>query len=371
MNQVIGVINLGDTSSFLGPLTQNRSIASVPFGGRYRLIDFVLSNLVHSGVRNVAVFTLNHARSLMDHLGSGKEWDLNRKDGGLFILPPAVEYPFGVYRGDLQNFYGHIDFFKRSKGEYVIVTKGHMLFPIDFKPLVQSHKESCADITVLYQEMRLTAAEASNCMGFSLENGRVVHMDRCKQSNEWQNVFLETYIVKKSLFIQLIEAAAAKEAFDVNRELLQERLSSLRVQAYRYDGHVTMIHSIESYFRHSMELLRPEWWQSLFFQYGSIYTKIKDEPPARYGPLATARNSLIANGCIIEGTVENSILFRGVKVEKGAHVKNSILLQKCSVALDATVELAILDKEVRVTQGSKIHGEPGMPRVIGKRQIVS
>jgi len=369
MRNVIGVINLGNTRTLLNELTRNRSIASVPFGGRYRFIDFALSNMVNTGIQKVAVFTLNKSRSLLDHLGSGKEWDLDRKQGGLFVLPPAISYTSDVYKGDLQNFYGHIDYFNRSKEQYVIVSSSHMICNIDYKQAMEQHIESGADITVVYKEATdFDEEDLSGGLFFEIDaTGRVRKM--LEKLNGSRKIYMETFIIEKNLLVSMIEKSIRQEEFSTYN-MIRNSLLTLKVMAYEHTGHLAIVNSINSYYKHSMNLLNPEVWRSLFFQPNLIYTKVKDEPPTKYVVDSDVKNSLVANGCIIEGTVENCILFRGVKVRKGAVVRDSIIMQDCEIEEGSQVEGVIFDKEVHISQGKTITGDKLMPSVITKRSLV-
>jgi glucose-1-phosphate adenylyltransferase len=371
MKNVIGVINLGKPHSMLDDLTRNRSIASVPFGGRYRLIDFTLSNMANTGISKVAVFTLNKSRSLMDHLGSGKEWQLDRKIGGLFMLPPAITFPTADYKGDLQNFYGHIDYFKRSKEEYVIVCRSHIVCNVNYTEALQFHIDSEADITMLYSTLDPDTVDLSNCYQLEVDqHHRVQQMsDNADEINNG-NVYMETFIINRTLLIEMIEHCAEEGQFDLTKHVIAQNIDTFHVHAYQHAGHLSIINSTMSYYNQSMRLLNPDVWKGLFFQPGLVYTKIKDEPPSKYIETADVNNSLIANGCIVQGRVENSILFRGVKVAKGATIRNSIVMQECEVGEGAVIENMILDKEVCIQRGQTLLGNASEPVVITKRSII-
>ncbi len=372
MKNVMGIINVSRRDELLRELTSLRCIASVPFGGRYRLIDFVLSSMVNSGIYNVGVFTLNKYRSLMDHLGFGKEWDLNRKRDGLFILPPPINYPFGYYRGDMQNFYCHIDYFHRSKQEYVVIAGSNIVCNIDFNEAFAIHQETRADITVFYQEITSEEEEefAQSRRIVVDEDGRVTDIEDKTGRIKSNKVFIEMFIMKKTLFIDIIEESNKMEYSNLIRDGLIRNLNRLNIFAFHYSGYLAIINSVNNFFKHNMDLLKKEVWQELFFKPGLIYTKVKDEPPAKYMDQASVVNSLVANGCIIEGRVENSILSRGVKVHPGAIIKNSIVMQRNEVGKNARIENAILDKEVYVSEGKELIGEKNQPLLIGKKSVI-
>jgi glucose-1-phosphate adenylyltransferase len=370
MNNVLGIINLSINQPLLHELTYSRTTATVPFGGRYRLIDFVLSNMVNSGINNVAVLTHNSFRSVLDHLGSGKEWDLDRKQRGLFILPPANTHST-TFNGDLQNFHGHLEYFSRSTEEYVIISSSHMICNIDYNEVVEAHIQKNADITLVYKEMDSARDDLSNLIIVDVaKDNRVIRMTENHLEHEGNKVFMRMIIIKKDLLVELVKKSVTQNYYDLVRHVIIRNLHTLNVYAYEFTGYLAIINSIHNYYKYSMNLLKPQIWKSLFFHPGLIYTKVKDEPPVEYTGGASVKNSLVANGCIIEGTVENSILFRGVKVRKGAVIKNSIVMQKCVIESDSSLDYVILDKDVFVSTGNRLEGEPKTPMVLTKNSSV-
>ncbi|PKM82489.1 MAG: glucose-1-phosphate adenylyltransferase subunit GlgD [Firmicutes bacterium HGW-Firmicutes-13] len=372
MKNVMGVINVNGRSGALKELTLSRCSASVPFGGRYRLIDFVLSSMVNSGVQNVAVFTVNKYRSLMDHLGYGKEWDLNRKKDGLFVLPPDINYHPGEPKGELQHLYNHLDYLYRSRQKYVIISGSNMVLNINYTAAFNFHREVKADITVLYREEN-TAGVEDFAKGRRLalaDDGRVLDIEIKPGRLNTNKVLLKTFIMEKSLFIDLIESCVRRKRCSLIRDGIIRNIGKLNIFGFPHKGYFAVINSIGVYYKYSMDLLRPEVWQELFFRPGLIYTKVKDEPPTKYMEGAQVTNSLLANGCLIEGRVENSILFRGVKVHRGVFIKDSIIMQRSEVGENVRIENAILDKEVHICREKEISGERNNPVVIPKKMVI-
>lgn len=373
MKHVMGVINLSEKDGCpdLKELTRQRCIASIPFGGRYRVIDFVLSNMVNSGIINVGIFTLNKYRSLLDHLGSGKVWDLHRKRDGLFILPPMQHCAAEEPQGDMQYLYDHMDYLKNSSQKTVVITGGNMICNLDYREAVSFHREMKADITVLYKDMGPGREDLSHCKKITLDDdARVVAMEDVAGQLKSRKVFLDMLIVGKPLLLELISSCYGQEGSRVcnlvNHGILAN-LSSLKIYGFPHRGYLGAIDSLSCYYSHSMDLLKPEISRELFFKPGFIYTKSNDEPPAKYGTGAMVQNSLVANGCQIEGEVRNSILFRGVRVEKGATITDSIVMQKCLIEKGASLDTVILDKEACITPGRQLKGEKENPLVVGKR----
>lgn len=371
MEQAMGVINLGNEPE-LHDLTMYRCCASVPFAGRYRLIDFPLSNMVNAGIKNVGIFVRKKYRSLMDHLGSGKEWDLDRKHGGLFILPPMYDENRCHYTGDVHHLYSHMDFFYRAPESYVIMANGHTIHNVDYREAFRNHLESNADITLLY-------LDDTDSSGFS-EEKRIVKVGENQRIDGFycgympeeaqDRLSLETYIMKKTLFLKIIENSIIEGGKNWIEDGIIRNSHRYTIKGYPCQGYAALVDSIQGYYFHSMELLNPDQSHSLFYQKERIYTKVKDEPPSLYNEGSKVINSLVANGCKIEGRVENSILFRGVQVGKGAVIKNSIILQRCVIGEKSMLEGVIMDKDSFITEGKFIHRKQVEPLVIPKRSII-
>ncbi|MFX3633642.1 MAG: glucose-1-phosphate adenylyltransferase subunit GlgD [Candidatus Pristimantibacillus sp.] len=368
-HRVMGVINLIHETDELERLTQSRCLATVPFGARYRLIDFALSSMVNSGINKVAVFAHTKYRSLMDHLGSGEPWDLNNRQSGLFVLPPATDNIQEISRGDLYHFYQQRDYFNRSTLDYVVITRSHMVCNVDFQPIIKFHQEHDADITMVCKE------QADLIYG----KARKVKMDSYGRVTAIQDHYgrmlsdissMEMYIIKKDLLMDLVETSLAQGQDHLVRHAICSRIDKLRIYGYLHEGYLGIVNTISSYFHSNMSLLRTDVWRELFFQPGTVFTKGKDEPPARYYGSSNVTNSLIANGCRIEGTVENSIVFRGVHVRKGAVIRNSIVMQNGEIGENSLIQHSILDKDVSVQADRDIRGTIDSPFLAGKRKTI-
>lgn len=369
---MMGIINLNESENHLQEITQNRPLAALPFAGRYRLIDFVLSNMVNSGITNVGVLIRHKSRSLMDHLRSGKEWDLARKRDGLVLLPPAYSnYPGQQHRGDIENFYTNLDYIQQSRQKYVLITGANVVCNLNFEEALQRHKETGADVTALYAGRECTDRDCVDSVMLEVvEDGRVTDIQAGAASIAGRKLSLGMFLMEKKLLLDLIDDSTAHGEYDFVKHCLIKNLGKLKFYGYRHDGYMARIYSTQSYFQHNLELLNTEVWQELFGCTGLIYTKVKDEAPAKYTETAKVKNSLIANGCFIEGTVENSVLFRGVKIKKGAHVRNSIIIQKSEIGEGAVLENVICDKDVHITEGRQLKGEASYPLVIKKGRVI-
>lgn len=369
---VMGIVNLNEPEDFLNELTQYRPLAAVPFGGRYRIIDFILSNMVNSGISNVGILIQHKYRSLMDHLRSGKEWDLARKREGLFLLPPAYSSsPLQTQRGDVENFYSNLDYIEHSQQNYVLISGTSIIYNLNYQAAFEFHQAQGADITVLYSERDCSAKEYADAFLLQVdEEGRVLDMRSKPTAQSKQKMSMETFIMKKDLLVELIRDCIARGEYDFVKHCLVKNISKLKVCGYNYQGYLARINSLQSYFAHNMDLLKPQIWQELFFRDGFIYTKVKDEPPSKYLDGAQTDNVLVSGGCHIAGTVQNSVLSRGVKIDEGAVVKDCIIMQKCEIGSGAILENVILDKDVHIAPGKKLKGEANYPFIIKKGMVI-
>lgn len=367
----MGIINLNDSQDFLTELTKGRPLAAVPFGGRYRLIDFILSNMVNSGIQNVGILVQDKYRALMDHLRSGKEWDLARKRDGLFILPPGQsQYLSGVYRGNLENFYNNLDYIESSRQKYVLIAGSHIVCNLNYRKIFKFHQDMGADITVMYKECpddeELMQHVILDCQSDGLITDLAINPSEVLS----HKVSMEMYLIEKGLLVKLMKDCQARGGMDFVKDILLRNIGKIKMYGYPYKGYAARVDCVKSYYKHNMELLKVEKWEELFLKSGLVYTKVKDEAPVKYKENAKVSNTIIGNGCTIEGRVENSILFRGVTVGKGAYVKDSIVMQRCDIAENAVIEHVICDKNVRITHGKWLKGEENYPLVIEKGTVI-
>ena len=375
MNQkAFGLIFTGEANPYMRDLVLSRAVAAVPFGGRYRCIDFPLSNLVNTGIRNVGLIVQRNYHSMMDHLGTGKEWDLNRKRDGLFLLPPfSTKDNTGVYRGDIDAFHSVMQYIRRSNQKYLIICGSHTVFNTTFDAILKQHRETGADITIMYNEdPRFFPEEQNRDLRLLLnDDGMTINGLEWNPRHPGSNFrSCEINVIDKDLFEDLVEEAYSRGYVDFVRDIMLQKTKELKMMGWRYDGYVARIDSVNTYFMHSMELLNAFAAKDLYNMRHPIYTKVKDEIASKYGDTADVHNVVMADGCVIDGTVENSIVFRGVTVERGAAVKNSILMQGVTVGAGAVLDHVILDKNVTVNAGRQLTGYEGIPLVFRKNLTV-
>lgn len=364
----MGLINLEYERHLFQELTYFRSGASIPFAGRYRLIDFPLSNMGNSGVSEIAIFAGNKYRSLMDHLGTGENWDLKGPHGGLFILPPDWNDPTDISKGDLRFFHNNRDYFKRGRADYVLVSSSQFIANTDYTEAFQYHLERGADVTLVSSRMEELNTEHELCFRIeATEDGWVTALTNDRQNPE---LFTGVYIICKDTLMNLVDQCIARHQDHFFVHGIKDRIPELKVQTYRDKNHGVFINGIENYFRHNMDLLKEENYRSLFYRKPFVRTKIGNQPPTTFKENSNVKQSILANGSVINGKVENSILFRGVTVEEGATIKNSIIMQRCKIESGVYLENVILDKDVKITSNQQLIGSKEKPYVIAKSQVI-
>lgn len=372
MKDVFAIINNTKQEDKLGLLIKRRSLATIPFIGRYRLIDFYLSNMVNSGIENVGILVRKNYRSLLGHVRSPKVWDLDRKNDGIFILPPDNENQhWSNLRGDLEVLKGNLDYVIRSKQKYVLITSSNIICNIDYNEAVDYHKSNENDITVIYKDFNDNKNDILNYTQLNIsDDKKVISMEMNNNKVDGEKVSLESYIMEKSLLIDIIHECASRGEYDLVKDGIIRNLDKYKVYAYEFKGEIFKIDSIKSYYDNSMKLLDNKNWNELFFNPNTIYTKMKDLAPVKYGKDSNVTNSLGANGSIINGEVKNSIIFRNVKIEKGAKVKNSIIMQNTVISKGTVLENVIVDKDCFISDDNEFKGSETYPMVIERNTII-
>jgi len=372
MKDMMGLIFSDSNESRLNELTEKRSTRALPFGGRYRLIDFILSNMVNSGIVNVGVMTQINYSSLMDHLGSGAPWDLNRKHYGLFILPPYIRGGvMGLSAGNVDQLYGVLTFLRRSRQQYVLLASGNVVCNITFREALEMHIEKNADITAIYNEESISEKDFNEYTTYDVdENGRVTKIEHNPHFSKSNCVGMDMFIVERLRLIEMIEEAYASGAHDFIRDVLLANLKNLNIYGYKFDGFVGRVDSVKSYYENNMKMLDSVVRRELFESENLIYTKVKDQVPTHYGNNASATDSLIADGCEINGTVENSIIFRGVHIGSGSVVRNCIVMQNSVIEENCELDSVVIDKECTLRQGQRLIGQACFPVILPKRTLL-
>ncbi len=371
----IGIIFPNSYDNLVPELAGDRLMASIPFAGRYRIIDFLLSSLANCGISNIAIVVRENYHSLMDHLGSGRAWDLLRKNGGLSIFPPYAEKNMKVYSGRVEALESILPYLKSKKEKYVIMMDANIAVDFDFNAMLAEHIESGADVTVAYTEQEIPAeliragSHGDMYCTLKLDEGRVRRIFMNSEMCGKQNLSMNIYIMDREALIDKIHAAFVRGSSCFERDILAPRLEKYNIRGYKYDGYYARICGLKSYFDENMKLLDDENLDALFTG-GQIYTKIRDDNPTRYINGCKTKNNLVADGCVIEGDVENCVLFRGVKIAKGAKIRNSVLMQDTVVNAGARLDYVVTDKNVTIEVGQELKGTDTQPFYVAKGHTV-
>lgn len=373
----VGLIfsNIHDTS--IPELTRMRTIGSVPFAGRYRLIDFALSSMVNSGISKIGIVTHNNYQSLLDHLGNGKDWDLARRSGGIKILPPYISAFDNAaankfYTSRLEALMGTVNFLNRCNEDYIVMSDCDVICNIDLSDVIEKHAERGADITFVTKKDELVGVgkEEQLTLIKADADGNVTDVTSGHYDGESQ-LYINIMVMKRQYLVNVVENAISHGHHSFLHDIIMHNVGKAKYMVYEYDGFYAHIGSMAGYFECSMKLLDNDTRDRLFgIKNRPVLTKVRNSAPTRYCEGAKVTNSVVAEGCVIEGTVENSIIFRGVKVGKGAVVKNSVLFQDTYVCNGASLNCVIADKNVIIKDGRTLSGHESMPFYIGKKMSV-
>ncbi|WP_105616271.1 glucose-1-phosphate adenylyltransferase subunit GlgD [Vallitalea okinawensis] len=368
MHDAIGVITNKPESNILGDLTKYRSLNTVPFGGKYKLIDFALSNMVNTGIGKIGVIGSHKYKSLVEHLGTGQEWSLSRKSKALSILNGGMSFYVNEHpRINLNDFLVNIEFFESVNKKNVVISGSDLISNISYLDAINFHKKKQADITMIYKAFDDNCGfdEYDTLLNIDHSDQKVIEI--CEYPNSDSNMlFIDMLIIKKDLLMTMIKSC---DCLGVNWDLIEvikNNISQLVTYAYPYEGYFCKVNSIKKYFQCSMDLLNNDIKDDLFLNENKIYTKASDNHPTKYMDSSHTTNALVASGCMLYGDVENSIIFRKVNVGEGAFIKNCVLMEKCHVGQKVILENVILDKDVTINDGIVLKGKENAPIVIGK-----
>lgn len=354
MNNCVGIINLDENESRMGELVRNRPLAAMPIAARYRLVDFVLSNMKNSGIECIGVFAKNKSRALIDHLKNGRPWDLHRKRDGLKVFNFGYEDPAF---DDVHSFSDNIEFIEYSRKKYVILAPAYMLCNIDYNKVLDKHIKNRNEITVVYKNINNADRDFVNCDILNIDNfERLLSVGENTGSEYTAKVNMEMYIMSTELFIDIVEESIRSGMYRKIKQFINSNLDKIKVGGYEFIGYLACINSLNSYYLFNMDLLNKKINSEVFFKGMPIYTKTKDESPTHYAEKSNVKNSIIANGCYIEGEVKNSVIGRRVYIAKGAKVENCIILQNTVIGENATLSRVIADKGSAIKASEKYIG---------------
>ncbi len=369
----MGIIFANIYASSLGELTNKRTMASLPYGGRYRQIDFSLSNMTNSGIRHIGIITKHNYQSLMNHIGSGMEWDLSLGEGGLEYLTPYAQGHSGSYRGKLDALNSAMNFFTLSTDDYVVLSDSAVLCAADLREVVDAHIESGADITVVAKE-GIANGEKQLDLAMKLDKDGTVKdiaVDYCASKSYVASMGI--FVMSREYLIREVTEAVAHNRYHFERDLVMRNFAEngAKINAYLFNGVALFNESTAEFFHNNLMLMNSEIRHGLFHRPGfTIYTTVRNEVPSYYGDASEIDDCIVADGCELEGQAERSVLFRGVKLEKNAQVRNSVIMQGCKIGEGAELECVILDKDVVVSPGKKLYGTMEHPLILNRGEIV-
>ena len=366
--ETMGIIFSNIYDNKMGALTEVRTSASIPVGGRYRQIDFVLSSMANSGIKHIGIITKYNYQSLMDHLGSCQEWDLNLDKKGVCLLPPYATGHNGVYRGKLEAMQNALPVLESGNQDYVVLADSNVMAAVDFRKVVKAHVESGCNVTVVAKKGVTDGKQTCHFAVLPDENGVAVSMGCDYAAPAEYHVSLGMFVMKRQDLLDVLKEQVPHGNYHLERDFIMRlfRQGELKLNVYDFEGVALFNDSVESYYKNNMELLNAEVRSGLFRGEVPIYTKVRDEVPTLYGKHAAVANCVVADGCRLNGVVENSVVFREVKVEDGAEVRDAIVMQGCTVEKGASIRYTILDKNVTVKSGTKLLGSPEHPLIIRK-----
>ena len=367
--RAVGIILAGGNNHRMRELSNKRAIAAMPIAGSYRSIDFTLSNMTNSSIQKVAVLTQYNARSLNEHLSSSKWWDFGRKQGGLYVFTPTItkENSFW-YQGTADAIYQNLDWLKKCHEPYVVIASGDGVYKLDYNKVLEYHIEKKADITVVCKEMPRGADLTRFGVLRMNEECRIEEYEEKPMVSNSNLVSTGIYVIRRRQLIEMVERCAQEDRYDLVKDILIRYKNLKRIYGYKMKDYWSNIASVESYYQTNMDFLKPEVRDYFFRQSPDIYSKIDDLPPAKYNPGSCVKNSLVSSGCIINGYVENSILFKKTFVGENCVIKNSIILNDVYLGDNTHIENCIVESRDTIRANSYYVGEDGVKIVIEKNE---
>mgnify|MGYP000870462421 CR=1 FL=1 len=367
--RAIGIILAGGNNNRMRELSNKRAIAAMPIAGSYRSIDFALSNMASSHIQRVAVLTQYNARSLNEHLSSSKWWDFGRKQGGLFVFTPTITKENSLwYQGTADAIYQNLEFLKSSHEPYVVIASGDCVYKMDYNKVLEYHIAKRADVTVVCT----TCDNPSEIERFGVlrmnEDCRIEEFEEKPMVSSYNTISTGIYVIRRRQLIELIEKCAEEDRYDFVRDILIRYKNVKRIYAYKMDTYWNSIASVDAYYQTNMDFLKADVRKHFLHDYPDIYSKVQDLPPAKYNAGANVKNSLVASGCIINGTVENSVLFKKVFVGNNCVIRNSIILNDVYLGDNTCIENCIVESRDTIRANSRYVGEDGVKVVIEKNE---
>ncbi len=371
MAKAFGIITAASNRYVVEGMQDYRPISSFSFAGRYRLVDFPISNMSNSGIDRIQVYISGNPRSLVEHLGTGRHYNINSKRGKLQLLFHDEGNINRLYNTDIAAFMDSIEIIERIREEYVIITSSNMVFCQDFDAFLDQHIKSGADVSLLYHRVdnACDAYHGCNCLNLNRQKG-VLGIEVNMGNNKDRNIFMDTYVMKKSVFVDIIKKAAKTSSMYHLPKAIETEVENYDIRGIHHKGFFAAITDLKSYYDANLSLLDFEAAKSLFDSKWPIYTQTTDSCPTEYFEGASVKNSMVSNGCIIEGTVENCVIGRGVRIAKGAVVRNSVVLAYASIGKDVVIENQVIDKWAKIIHANEIKSDASKPGYIRRDDTI-
>lgn len=371
MCDAFGVVVFGGKNIHVAGMQDYRSIGAFSFLGRYRVIDFPISNMTNSGIDNIQLYVNHYPRSIIDHVGIGRHYNINSKRGKLNILFGQEQENSSIYKHDIASFYNNRMAIEAMPQKYVVIASNYMLYSIDYNDVLDAHINSGADITMIYKTVDTAKTEFIDCDTLTLNKQKgVSEIEKNRGNYKTRNISLESYVMSKEIFLAMIEQAVNTSSLYWMRDILNDACKFLDVRGYQYKGYLAAINSFNNYYKTNMELLDLNERKKLFRDGWPIYTKTNDSAPTHYFSTGSATGSLVSNGCCIEGRIENSIIGRGCYIKKGAVIKNCVLSPGTIVGEDVNLEYVVTDKKVVISQVKDVRGSEDSPAYVKKNDRI-
>lgn len=367
--KAVGIILAGGNNSKMDVLSKHRAVGAMPMAGSYKAIDFALSNMTNSRVQKVAVLTQYNALSLNEHLSSSKWWDFGRKQGGLFVFTPSITSDNGFwYRGTADAIAQNLSFLKSSHEPYVIIASGDAIYKMDYDKVLEKHVELDSEITIVCKEVDEDVDVSSYGVVTTDDTGRVIDFEEKPIDSTNRVISTGIYVIRRRLLIQLIEQCVAEDKYDFVNDIIVRNKNNKRIYAYMLNSYWKNVSSIENYYEANMDFLKPEIRDYFFRQYPDVYSRVEDFPPAKYNPGSSVKNSLISSGCIINGTVENSVIFSATTIGKNCVIKNSVILDDVFIGDNTVIENCIVERKSTIEPNAH-RGTEGKIEIINEKNF--
>ena len=371
MCDALGIVNFSGNHIWVNGLEDYRPIGAFSFLGRYRVIDFPISNMSNSGIDRIQVYIRRKPRSLTEHLGTGRHYNINSKRGKLHILFTDPKAENDLYNTDIAAFSENMECIERAHNPYVIIAPSYMVYSANFDTLLKTHIDSGADITLLYHSVDNAKDSFLNCNTLNLNRQKgVLSLEPNRGTAKNRNIFMDTYIMKRELFIDLVKKAKSISSMYTLADTINYACNELDVRGVSHRGFFASITDLNSFYNANISLIDFKKATTLFDEDWPVYTRTNDSCPTQYFETANVKNSVVSNGCLIEGTIENSVIGRGCVIKKGAVVKNSIILPGTQIGEDITIDCQVVDKHAKIIHAKEIIGTPDNPGYIRREDVI-